>query len=165
MQKGVKLDFEEALYQTDDGMGVLDTQMKVVPVSGYNFAQDDELETIGTIEVRLYVLRTFGAEQPLDPDTVTYLDDSDNEDTEEEQHKKATYRTTTPEYMIQFEKNVQELHGKNSKAWMKKLHANRPSKEPWAIFRFHYRSKGTCPHSPYAFEKLTPLKKLSRPGR
>ena len=168
LQKGVKLDFEEALYQVDDGLGdtkILDTQMKMALVSGYDFTRDDDAsETVGTIEVRLYVLRTFDAEYPLDTDVVTYLDDEDDEDdegTEGTQRKKATYKTIVPEYMVDFEKNVQELDRKTSNAWRKKLKTKRPSKEPWVIFRFHYRSKGLYLQS---FKKtiLMNLQRLSK---
>ncbi|KAJ4344592.1 uncharacterized protein N0V89_012336 [Didymosphaeria variabile] len=143
-QKGVKLDFEEALYQTNDGLGdtkILDTQMNLVPVSGFTFSQDGDVpETVGTIEVRLYVLRTFGEDCVLNEDVDTYLNNEDEEG-EDAECKQATYKTIAPEFMIEFEKNVQELDKKASKAWNKKLTARRPSKEPWAIFRFHYRSK------------------------
>jgi hypothetical protein len=145
MQKGVKLDFEGALYQVDDGLEdkILDTQMKMVAVSGFSFTKDDEgPETIGTIEVRLYVLRTFGAEYPLDSTMLTYLDEKNDEDEEEMDEKIAFYKTIAPEYMVEFEKNCQEVDKKTGNSWNKKLNTKRPSKEPWAIFRFHYRSKG-----------------------
>ncbi|OAG00409.1 uncharacterized protein CC84DRAFT_1209377 [Paraphaeosphaeria sporulosa] len=143
-QKGVKLDVEEALYLMDDGLSeakLLETQMKIVPVSGFNFTKNrDSLETVGTIEIRLYVLRTFGAEFPRDT-FMTYLDDEDEEEKDDMDRKKATYLTIAPDYMVDFEKNCQELDKKTANAWKKKLNTKRPSKNPWAIFRFHYRSK------------------------
>lgn len=144
-QKGVKLDIEEALYQKDDGLSetkIIDTQMKVVPVSGYSLTKNvDTLETVGTIEVRLYVLRTFGAEYPRDA-VMSYLDD-DEDEKDDMGRLKATYQTIAPDLMIEFEENCQELDKKSVNAWKKKLSTKRPSKDPWAIFRFHYRSKGT----------------------
>jgi hypothetical protein len=146
MQKGVKLDSEEALHQVDGGLNdtkILDTQMKMIAVSGFNFTKDDEgLETVGTIEVRLYVLRSFGAEYPLDTTVLTYLDDKNDEENEHMDGKSALYKTIAPDYMVEFEKNCQEVDKKTSNAWNRKLNTKRPSKEPWAIFRFHYRSKG-----------------------
>ncbi|KAL1595722.1 hypothetical protein SLS60_009411 [Paraconiothyrium brasiliense] len=184
-QKGVKLDFEEALYQTNDGLGdrkILDTQMKLVPVSGTFSQNGDVQETVGTIEVRLYVLRSFGEDWVLDDDVVTYLSNEDEEG-EDIESKQATYKTIAPEYMIEFEKNVLELDKKTTKAWDKKLNARRPSKEPWAIFRFHYRSreaieaqemdlsynpkskgKGTGPHT-LDLDLLPPLLVGAKPGQ
>ncbi|KAF9730611.1 hypothetical protein PMIN03_009411 [Paraphaeosphaeria minitans] len=137
-QKAIKLDVEEALYLRNDGLGktkLLETEMKIVPISGYSCTENAfHLETVGTIEVRLYVLRTFGAELARD-NFITYLNDGDM------CQKKAFYNDIAPNYMIGFETNVPELEKKTANVWNKKLNMKRPSKDPWAIFRFHYRSK------------------------
>ncbi|KAJ4301092.1 hypothetical protein N0V90_003182 [Kalmusia sp. IMI 367209] len=145
LQKSKPLDCEKALLRLDDGFGdkkTLDTEMKIAPVSGVSFTQDEGPETIGTIEVRLYVLRMFCDDQPLGK-VPTYLDCHEDEDDDEEEgeDKKATYKTITPEYMINFERNCQELDITTAKRWKKRLVAKRPGRDPWAIFRFHYRSK------------------------
>lgn len=147
VQKGVKLDTEEALYLVENSSNaeatkLLETQMKIVPVSGFKFTNEsDGFETVGTIEIRLYVLRTLGAEFAREA-YITYLDEDEESEDEADGNKKATYRTIAPDFRIDFEKNRQELDKKIANAWKKKLNTKRPSKEPWAIFRFHYRSKG-----------------------
>lgn len=159
--KGVKLDIEKALFQIDgDGVGetnIIDTQMKVAPVSGFNFSQGDEPENIGTIELRLYILRSFGVEHSLDSNVKTYITEDNSEDdadeeangddpaiekVEEKHQKDAKFRSITPDFVIEFEKNCQEIDRKMARNWKKKMTAKRPGEQPWAIFRFHYRSKG-----------------------
>ena len=138
--------------------------MVVAPVSGPDVRKGNGSETVGTIEVRLYVLRTFGTECLLDRNIVTYLNEAgadaekDNEtdktrDKSEETQdkdvmpkhqkpKRVTYKSIAPDFMVDFEKNCQEIDRKRANAEKKKLMSKRPDKEPWAIFRFYYRLKG-----------------------
>lgn len=163
-QKSEKLDIDTVLYKTQDGSGtqLLDTTMTIGPASSLIFTQDDHAaENFGTIELHLYVLRTFGTEHALNSDFCTYLDKVDSDDDEEDyteeeeedhelkesrdpkkRREEAAYRSIAPEFRVNFEKNCQEIDMKAANAYRKKLVAKRPCKEPWAIFRFHYRSFG-----------------------
>ncbi|KAF1971191.1 hypothetical protein BU23DRAFT_570182 [Bimuria novae-zelandiae CBS 107.79] len=87
-QKGIKLDLDSVLHRVDCGgeTNIIDTMMKVVPVSGFHFTQKDAWETIGTIKLYLYVPRTFGTDHPLDSEVFTYLDD-EAEDVDEDEDK------------------------------------------------------------------------------
>lgn len=162
--KNIKLDIDSALYQInkDDGSIVIDTQMKVVPATGFRFIQSDGPESIGMIEMHLYVLRTFGVECSLDNSVKTYVtkeevgeQDDEDEETDEkgqviekprkEYQKNAIFRSIVPNSMIEFETNCQELDRKAFNSWKKKMTAKRPGEAPWAIFRFHYRFKGMSP--------------------
>lgn len=162
--KGIKLDIDSALYQInkDEDSIFIDTQMKVVPATGFIFTQSDEPESIGTIELHLYVLRTFGVECSLDNSVKTYVtkeeagkqNDEDKETDEKgqvieklrgENQKCAKFKSIVPDSMIEFDTNCQELDRKSFNSWKKKMIAKRPGEGPWTIFRFHYRLKGRSP--------------------
>lgn len=158
-QKSFRLDVSTALVHIDagDDTQILDTQMMAAPVSDLDLRKDEGSETVGTVELRLYVMRTAGTECALDGDAVTYLsevkteaeENDDKKDSVPKQQKPkqqkpkiTTYKSIAPDLMLDFEKNCQEVDRKKANAEKKKLTAKRPDKMPWAIFRFYYRSKG-----------------------
>lgn len=132
LQKNKKLDFEKFLYQTPDG--IIDTDMLVTTHSGSVVLSKEAPETIGTIELRVYVTRQFGVEHEID--------DARRFDKAEDDTDTARYKDIAPQYQMTFEKNCSTLEGSKANREKKKINAKRPGTEPWAIFRFHYRSKG-----------------------
>lgn len=136
MQKSKKLDVDSVLYQTADG--VIDTEMSVVPYTGTTELDKETCETIGTIELRVYITRQFDVEHNFD-DARKY--DGVQEDSDSSA-RVANYKDVPPQYQMTFEKNCSILEGRKGTAEKKKVYAKRPGKEPWAIFRFHYRTKG-----------------------
>lgn len=138
LQKNKKLDFETFLYQTSDG--VIDTEMKVAPFTPIMTTPVKQApETIGTLELRIYVLRSFGDEHTLG-DVQTYY--KINDDAEDESEEFPTYRVIAPDFRMTFETNCAALDKPRATREKKKMDSKRPGKEPWAILRFHYRSKG-----------------------
>ncbi|KAF2644153.1 hypothetical protein P280DRAFT_392960 [Massarina eburnea CBS 473.64] len=137
-QSNKKLDYETFLYQTD--IGVLDTEMKVGVATGVKSAQSDGKETVGTIEFRLWFLRQFNDEHEIDK-SKTYYKTADNEEVWDNTAPPITYRTLEPEFKMSFERNCAALDKGNAKRQQNKMDAKRPAKEPWIIFRFHYRSQ------------------------
>lgn len=135
-QKNKKLDVESFLYETSDG--TIDTQMSVTPFTGTTNFTKEASETIGTVEMRVYITRQFDVEQSIDS-MCTY--DNTGEDPKPTDAI-ANYKEVPPQFQMAFEKDCVTLEAAKSKREKKKLHAKRPGTEPWAIFRFHYRTKG-----------------------
>ncbi|KAF1929510.1 uncharacterized protein M421DRAFT_3981 [Didymella exigua CBS 183.55] len=135
VQKSKKLDIESFLYQMPDG--VIDTEILVVPYTGKTDLNKEAPETVGTIELRVYITRQFDVEHEID-DGCTYdkIKEAVGSDIQI-----ANYKDVPPQYHIAFKKNCCILEGRKGSAEKKKVHAKRPGKEPWAIFRFHYRTK------------------------
>lgn len=136
LQKNKKLDVESFLYQTPDG--VIDTQMSVVPYAGTTNLNKDAPESIGTVEVRVYVIRQFDTEHVID-DACTYDNIKEDADCSD---SVANFKDVPPQFQMVFEKNCSTLDMAKAKREKKKIHAKRPGTEPWAVFRFHYRTKG-----------------------
>ncbi|KAJ4380040.1 hypothetical protein N0V86_004347 [Didymella sp. IMI 355093] len=135
LQKHKKLDIESFLYQTSDG--VIDTQMSVAPYTGTTNLSKEVPETVGTIELRVYITRQFDVEHMINK-ACTY--DHVREDSQSSASV-ATYKDVPPQFQMAFEKNCSILEVPKGKRENKKVHAKRPGTEPWAIFRFHYRTK------------------------
>ena len=138
-----KLDFETFLYQTLDG--VIDTEMSVTPYSGPTTLNKEAVETVGTIELRVYITRQFNVEHEID-DAYKYDKVKKDADTS---NRIATYKDAPPQFEMTFEKNCSKLDGSKGNREKRKVYAKRPGKEPWAIFRFHYRTKGKLYHLQY----------------
>lgn len=135
VQKNKKLDIETILYQTADGL--IDTDMSVSRRSGTARLNKDIPETIGTIELRVYITRQFGVDHEINEGCK--YDKVEDTDTDT---RLATYKDVPPQFYMTFETNCSTLDGAKATRERKKVYARRPGKEPWAIFRFHYRSKG-----------------------
>lgn len=133
--KNKKLEVEQFLYQTPDGP--IDTEILVTPHTGPVILSKDTPETIGTLELRVYITRQFGVEHKTD----TYKYDKAAETTDTGPQT-AAYKEVPPQYRMTPETNCATLDKTSGNREKKKLYAKRPGLEPWAIFRFHYRSKG-----------------------
>lgn len=140
VQKNKKLDFDKLLYQTPDG--VIDTDVIVSSRSGPVILNKDAPETIGTIELRVYITRQFGVEHEI-KETRKYdeVDGDSNTDIQV-----ASYKDVPPEFHLTFETNCSTLDGAKGNREKRKVYAKRPGNKPWAIFRFHYRTKGKVLH-------------------
>jgi hypothetical protein len=140
-QKHKRIDVESFLYKTDKG--IIDTKIMVAPLSDVTTQQGDAPETIGTMEMRLYITRQFDVFHPIDDVDKYYTTKGNIEDlglNEEEQV--ANYRPLPPTFRMMFEKNCAPLDRLKVGREQRRVTAPRPGTEPWAIFRFHYRSKG-----------------------
>ncbi len=118
--------------------GVIDTDISVAPFSGPMSFDKQALETVGTIELRLYVTRQFDIEHESDN---TCKFDKVKGDTDTNLCR-ATYKNVPLQFRLVSEKDCSTLDVSKINRERKKVYAARPGKEPWAIFRFHYRTKG-----------------------
>jgi hypothetical protein len=114
--------------------------------------------SLGTVELRIYVLRRAGDEhalQDIDPFYAVKeegLTPSDLEECESEM----SFTKISPQFMMTYEKKVTPLDAKIAKRHRTKIDGTRPGTEAWAVFRFHFRSKGT-----YMFKVLLDLADLA----
>jgi hypothetical protein len=138
LQKAKKLDFETFLVQTPDG--IIDTEMFVSSLSGPTSLEKETPDTIGVIELRVFITRQFGVEH--DMNDVRKFDTLKGDTKNDPQV--ASYKDVVPQFQMAFEKNCSTLDGFRANREKKKVNAKRPGKEPWAVFRFHYRSNGEC---------------------
>jgi hypothetical protein len=134
-QKNKRLDFDSFLIQTSDG--IIDTDMSVSTYSAPSRLDKTMSETIGVIELRVYITRQFGIEHDITDDKFDSVEDSANDNPQS-----ITHKDIPPHFQMVFEKNCSTLDGFKATREKKKVSAKRPGKEPWTIFRFHYRSKG-----------------------
>ncbi|KAJ4984490.1 hypothetical protein SVAN01_10042 [Stagonosporopsis vannaccii] len=127
--------FETVLYQTPDG--VIDTEMSAATYSGPVKLDKETREAVGTIELLVYITRQFGIEHEINGvckyDKVQKGGQSST--------RVATYKDVPPQFHMKFEKNCSTLDVRKAKGERKKIYSNRPGTEPWAIFRFHYRTE------------------------
>jgi hypothetical protein len=136
-QKHKKIDTETFLYKIDNG--IIDTEISVTSLSGIKLLQGEGPETIGTMELRLFITRQLGVSHALN-DIQTYSARTGH--MEDEEDEIATYKQIEPKFCMEFDKNSALLDKPRTTREQSKMGARRPGTEPWAIFRFHYRSKG-----------------------
>jgi hypothetical protein len=137
-QRHKKLDTENFLYRTDQG--IIDTEMYVAPLLGATISPGEGPENIGTMELRLYITRQIGINYPLG-NIDTYASHRKG-NVEDEARETATYKQIAPTLRMQFEKNSMPLDKRAATREQRRVETRRPGTEPWAIFRFHYRSRG-----------------------
>lgn len=137
VQKNKKLEFDTFLYQTLEG--VIDTKMSVSPYSGSTKLDKgaEARETIGTLELRVYITRQFGSEHSPS-DTRRF----DSKGGLSAAAPVALYKDMEPHFQMKFEENCSILEGSKATLQKSKISKKHPGTEPWAIFRFHYRSEG-----------------------
>jgi hypothetical protein len=138
-QKNKKLDTGTFLYKSNEG--IIDTEMLVSPLSGVNATQGHSMETIGTLELRLHITRQLDVKHTLST-TQRYYNISGS--IEDEEPRTISYKLLPPTFRMTFERNAALLDNVNANREKRRIDATRPGTEPWAIFRFHYRSKGEC---------------------
>jgi hypothetical protein len=136
-QKNKKLDTDGFLYSTNKGP--IETIAQIALLSDVVTIRGEGPETVGTIELRLYITRQLGVSHAIS-NLHHYSKDEDN--IEDEVLYSATYQQIEPTFRMEFEKNSAPLNMAKSNRELRKMEARRPGMEPWAIFRFHYRSKG-----------------------
>jgi hypothetical protein len=113
--------------------------MKVSPASEINAIQGAGRETVGTIELRLYVDRGLDEKHSIGNIRTYY---NMEEKTTDERNDVVNYKTIKPDSKMTFEGDCSVLEMGKLKKFKTAMDAKRPGKEPWAIFRFHYRSRG-----------------------
>ncbi|RAR15926.1 hypothetical protein DDE83_000723 [Stemphylium lycopersici] len=137
LQTNKKLDTERFLFRADDG--IIDSEMTVAPLSGVTSAQAEMQETIGTMELRLYVTRQLSVFHAVENNKNYYV--SSEEITGNGSENFVHYKRIPPTFQLDIEKNSAPLGKPADNGHRKKMNQSRPGKEPWGIFRFHYRSK------------------------
>jgi hypothetical protein len=136
-QKSKKLDSGTFLFKSKTG--ILDTAIVAETILGTSATQSQGMETIGTIELRLYITRQIGVYHTLN-NVERYYNTRGN--IEDEELHTSTYKQVPPTLQMRFEKNSAVLDNVTANREMRKMDGKRPGTEPWAIFRFHYRSAG-----------------------
>lgn len=144
-QSNKKLDADKFLFKTDNG-SIVETEILVAKVPSHIFLEEQGDRSLGTIELRIYVLRRAGddhALQDIDPYYAVKEEGfipSNCEGSESEMG----FTTIPPQYTMTYEKNVTPLDAKTAKRHRTKMDGKRPGAEAWAVFRFHFRSNGMC---------------------
>jgi hypothetical protein len=139
VQKHKKLDVENFLYKTDKG--TIDTEVLVAPLEDVTTTQSDAPETIGTLEMRLYITRQLDVFHTIDVDKYHTVKGNVEVEDEETEHQ-TSYKLLPPAFRTTFEKNCAPLECLKVNREQRRMNAPHPGTEPWAIFRFHHRSKG-----------------------
>jgi hypothetical protein len=136
MQKNKKLDVDKFLFQTNDG--IVDSPIKTTSIATDVEFVEKGPASLGIMELRLYILRRHGDSHAL-RDVPIYLEQKgDGHDTE----NPVGYSELKPEFTMAYDKESAILDDKDASRNRKKVEAKRPGNEPWAIFRFHYRTRG-----------------------
>ncbi|EUC36805.1 hypothetical protein COCCADRAFT_33810 [Bipolaris zeicola 26-R-13] len=165
-QKGKKIEIDKFLFKTEDGF--IDSQM-VVSTLDMPTTQSDSPETIGTMELRLCCTRRMSVshevkgikqyytkdnQKPGNEDNDTSNSEgsetSDNEDNQklgnskkgnEKTNQIVSYRQIAPTSRLEIVRDSAPISEQAVASYYNKMISSRPGEEPWAIFRFHYRSK------------------------
>ena len=146
-RRSEKLDCINWLVKTEGGVVETECEVTALPEEKLNEGDEDveRCPHVGTIEVRLYVLRRIGETHPfqLQEQTNFYFDEEEDEYMAPEEGSAKIPAQT----YLRFEKNSTVLDKIQANRYQKHARSKRPGKEEWAIFRFHYRSKGKSVHS------------------
>jgi hypothetical protein len=136
-QRSKKLDMTKFLCSISKG--TIDTDMSVAPISGTILTQGEATETIGTIELRLYITRQLGVEH-----AITGIESYHSVDyvLEIDRNRPVSYKQLPPTFRMAFEENSELLNNRARNKYKGRMDQKRPGTGPWAIFRFHYRSPG-----------------------
>ncbi|KAI4624928.1 uncharacterized protein J4E87_005409 [Alternaria ethzedia] len=140
LQTNRKIDTEKFLCK--NGKEIIDTEMTATPLLNVVMTQGDEPETIGTIEHRLYITRQLGVSHEVSNVRKYYeIEGGVEEDHRGSTEQKASYMKVPPTLKMSLEENIVPLEGTQPNLHKRRADAKRPGPEPWAIFRFHYRSE------------------------
>lgn len=134
--KKKKMDTEQFMYKITD-TNFIDTDMLVDQITpGVITTPGDMTETIGTIELRMYVTRELKVNHT--PRGIEkYYNTSDSDDVQ-----RTEFRMIRPTLQMIFQQDSALLEATKIRREQQRVDAARPGKEPWAIFRFHYRTIG-----------------------
>lgn len=140
-QKNKKIEIDKFLFTKEDQ--TIDSTMMVAPlderITITTQSESDSVETIGTIELRLYVTRQLNVVHHVKDTKKYYISDrSSDADTGRIAH----YSQIPPTFQLDIDRNSASISKKAENYHNKKMDSPRPGGEPWAIFRFHYRSQG-----------------------
>jgi len=105
---------------------------------GVQSIQSNAPETIGTIELQLCVTRQLDVFHNMRP-VRTY--DTNAKDKNKGAGQTTNYKILPPSLQMTFEKNCRPLEAQDAQREQRRLNIRRPGTEPWAIFRFHYRTR------------------------
>lgn len=141
LQSRRKLGSDKFLFDSPLADGFVETDMQVTSAKEVILTQNDKPETLGTIEVRLYVARTTQGDEHDLKDVRTYYNRPQN--TSAPHKETLTYKTLAPTHMMQFNEDCAVLDLATSNRHRKRMMAKRPGMAPWAVLRFHYRSQGS----------------------
>ncbi|CAI9635291.1 hypothetical protein GT037_007736 [Alternaria burnsii] len=135
-----KMDTVKFLYKTTKG--IIDTDITVVPLPGFATTQNNDPETIGTLELRVYITRQLGTWHDIGEVKKYFtVGGSIGDKQTGSMEQKASYKDIPPTFGMSFETNAALLEDRQPSLQQRKVDAKRPGTEPWAIFRFHYRSQ------------------------
>jgi hypothetical protein len=136
-----KIETVKFLYKTTKG--IIDTDITVAPLLGFATTQNNDPETIGTLELRLYITRQLGTWHDVGEVKKYFtVGGSIGDKQTGSMEQKASYKVIPPTFRMSFETNAALLEDRQPSLQQRKVDAKRPGTEPWAIFRFHYRSQG-----------------------
>ena len=135
--KSKKLDIDSFLYVSEEG--IIDTTMLVKSLSGMKLSQGKGPETIGTVELRLFITRQMGVSHDLGK-VAKYCDQPDK--LKSDRDRTVNYGRIAPTYRMEFDQDCAPLDKSKATREQTIMNKQRPGTKPWAIFRFHYRSKG-----------------------
>lgn len=137
VQKNKKIEVEAFLYKTSKG--IIDTTMLVAPVSEPGVSQGESSGTLGTVQLHLYITRELDVFH-----TLRNIQSYETSASQIETNIQNTmgHEEIPPTFHMEFEKNSAPLDTARLAREQRKMKAPRPGTEPWAIFCFHYRSKG-----------------------
>ncbi|KAH7401836.1 hypothetical protein DE146DRAFT_631127 [Phaeosphaeria sp. MPI-PUGE-AT-0046c] len=134
-QKNKKLDTEKFMYMTTT-TDPIETDMIVGEMStGVVITPGEMTETIGTIELRIYITR-----QPSVTYTPRGIEKYDSLGNGDDEVQRAEFKAIPPTLQMTFEEDATPMEHAKINREQRKLDDERPGKEPWAIFRFHYRT-------------------------
>lgn len=136
-KKNKRLDADKFLFKTETG-SIVETELFVTKLPADVSIDNKVANCLGTIEARVYVLRRFGDEHALQDKDPYYsvVGEAHNPDGD------VGCEIIAPEFTITYTKDASaHEHGVAARI-KRKMNSKRPGHEPWAIFRFHYRSIG-----------------------
>jgi hypothetical protein len=119
--------------------------MLVAKVPSHLSVKEKGDRNLGTIELRINALRRAGDEHALqDIDPFYAVKEEGFISSElEECESEMSFTRIPPQFIITCEKKATPLDAKVARRHRTKMDGTRPGTEAWAVFRFHFRSKGT----------------------
>ncbi|KAI4941817.1 hypothetical protein J4E86_010328 [Alternaria arbusti] len=121
-----KLDTETFLCKTTKG--IIDTDITVTPLEHAVTIQNDAPETIGTIELRLYITRQLGDWHEIGKVKKYYAHESDMKDRDTGGiEQKVGYNRIAPIFRMSFEKDTTPLEDNQPKTYQRRADAKRPA--------------------------------------
>ncbi|PVH95342.1 hypothetical protein DM02DRAFT_477223, partial [Periconia macrospinosa] len=127
-----KIDCDKFLYYNYKDSEVFETEAVIKEAPDLNTTHKGQREVVGTVEVRLFMLRKFGDEWSIG-DSPTFDDEADP--------PIPTFTTVPQDVRVTFKQDSPALDQNKENHIKKIMYRNRPGKKPWAIFRFHLRSE------------------------